>query len=195
MSAFPDTFNPETDRHDPRTTATLFALFWLDPLIRKSCAAHLAESIRFAHQQASASWEVTLFQAYLRLNVGQVEVLRLTADEIMLVVCTPLMIPAAEGSEIYVEEPYGYRAVPVPSGACHVPPSEMPTLPSVVQEAHHAFIREAAARKRVSSFKKSFGSLIVPVEDSICSGLSQPGWQTADSLRGPEKFVGTDAAG
>jgi hypothetical protein len=39
------------------------------------------------------------------------------------------------------------------------------------------------------------GSLIFPVEDSTCSDISQLGWQTADSLRGPEKFVGTDGEG
>jgi hypothetical protein len=55
--------------------------------------------------------------------------------------------------------------------------------------------KKLGKRMLTRDVEEKFGSLIVPVEDSIYSGISQPGLQTADSLRGPEKFAGTDAAG
>jgi hypothetical protein len=89
MSISSDPFNLDTDRHDPRKAATLFALLWPDPIVRKACAARLAESIRFAHQQANASCEVTMFRDLIRLNVGPVEVLKLAAKgDRILVSCT-----------------------------------------------------------------------------------------------------------
>jgi len=39
------------------------------------------------------------------------------------------------------------------------------------------------------------GSLIFPVEGSIYSGISQPCWQTGDSLQDPERDAGTDGEG
>ena len=61
-------FDANRDRGITQKAATLFNFLWPDPNIRMACAERLARSIRCAHRQASASWDVTLFNWGVRLN-------------------------------------------------------------------------------------------------------------------------------
>lgn len=83
MSVALEDFDRDRDRPDPQRAARLFELLWPDPAVRAACADRLAKSIRHAHRQADASWEVTMFVDRIRFNVGQVEVLTLSSDEIV----------------------------------------------------------------------------------------------------------------
>lgn len=90
MSAFPDGFNPAIDRYDWRSAARLFGWLWPAPDVSRACALAVATSIRVAHEAAHACWEVSMFPHRLRLNVGQVEALTLTADEARFLFHGPL---------------------------------------------------------------------------------------------------------
>jgi hypothetical protein len=156
VSAFAHGFNPLIDRYDHRSVARLFRWFWPDSDIALAFARALAASIRVAHEASDACWEVTLFPDMLRLNVGQVEVLKLTADEAMFLFRAPLDAESAAPCELQVSSDPVFAAVPVPSGVCFIAADDLPSLPSAVREAHNAYINAAASFKRVSPFKKSF---------------------------------------
>src|SRR5258707_10183314 len=76
-------FDADRDRSDPQKAAQLLGLLWPGRNIRIACAERLARSIRYAHKQANTSWEITMFDWGIRLNVGQVLVLQFNSDEIL----------------------------------------------------------------------------------------------------------------
>jgi hypothetical protein len=157
----PNGFNPAIDRYDQRSAARLFRWLWPVPDVARACALALAESIRVAHEAADACWELSMFRKALRLNVGQVEALTLTADEARLLFRAPLSIKDASPGDVEIgNDPY-YAAVPVPSGVCIIAAYDMPAVPSAVREAHNAYIRAAASFKHGSPFKKSFSPAVL----------------------------------
>jgi hypothetical protein len=81
---------PMIDPYDKQSAARLFRWLWPAADVSLACAHALSASIRVAHEAADACWEVTMFPDLVRLNVGQVEVLRLTADEATFLFRAPL---------------------------------------------------------------------------------------------------------
>ena len=59
---------------------------------------------------------------------------------------------------------------------------------------NHVISVDIKKKELVGNYKNN-GSLIFPVEDSICRGLNPLGWQTGDSLRDPGQCVGRDGTG
>jgi 5-methylcytosine-specific restriction protein A len=106
----------------------------------------------------------------------------------------PLEAPTDERPGINVDRHYVFPAVPVPSGVCYVDPSQMPTLPSSIRGAHNTFIREAATRRRVPSFKKSFSPGVVEyLEYVIGERLPRPSYFASSSDQGRRlETVGPD---
>lgn len=173
MSAFLNGFNPLIDRYDRRSAARLFQWLWPDADISLACAKALAASIHVAHEAADACWGVTMFPDGLRLNVGQVEVLTLTADEAKFLFKAPLDGQADLPFEIRVEDDPVFAAVPITSGVCFVPTADLASLPLTVRQGHGAFIRAAASYKRSSPFKKSFSPAVLEHLEAAL-GLSMP---------------------
>jgi 5-methylcytosine-specific restriction enzyme A len=70
-----------------------------------------------------------------------------------------------------------FPAVPVPSGVYYIAAADLPSLPAAVREAHNAFIREAASRKRRSPFKKSFSPAVLEyLEAALGESLPRPSY-------------------
>jgi predicted HNH restriction endonuclease len=162
-------FDANRDRDDPKKAAELFELLWPEPNIRLACAERLARSIRHAHKQAGASWEITMFDWGVRLNVGQVAVLDVDSDELRL------YERSLRGSSIY-------KAVRVPSRRNKYAISEVRRLPSKTWDAHLQFISAAAKAKKVSPFKDSFSEgALRYLESMIRTTLPRPSYLTRRS--------------
>jgi hypothetical protein len=173
-SAFPAGFNPAIDRYDPRSVARLFRSLWPDPEVSLAHARELAESIRVAHDPADACWSVTMKSDTLQLNVGPVEVMTLTAVEARFVVHAPLDPAQADPGEVEIDDDPEYAAVPIPSGACYFAAANLTRRPPAVRQAHDAYIRAAAARRRVSMFKGWSPAVIGYLESVLVTALPRP---------------------
>lgn len=136
-------FDADRDRPNPKKARELFDLLWPSSVVRRACLNRLAQSIRTAHAVATASWSVTMFDWGVRLIVGQVLVLQLESDEILL------YVRSRRGKSLYA-------AVDVPSHTIQVAPTELTTVSSREWKAHERFIRAAAEAKKISPFKASF---------------------------------------
>jgi hypothetical protein len=118
-----------------------------------------------------------MFPNTLRLNVGQVEALTLTADEARFLFHAPLSSEDASSGKVEVGSAPYYPAVPIPSGVCVIAVDNLPTLPSAVREAHYAYIRAAASFKRRSPFRKSFSPAVLEyLEAMLGELLPRPGY-------------------
>lgn len=150
------------DRRNPVRAADLFQRLCPDPSVRSTCEDRLAQSICFAHRCAPASWEVTMFEDRLRLNVGQVEVLTLSASELRFIfsASTTMTVNRLLSVEFDPKNPV-YPTVPRPSGVCGLNPANIQTVPKPFWNAHEAYIAAAADIKKVSPFKKSFSPAVI----------------------------------
>lgn len=150
------------DRRNPVRAAELFQRLCPNPSVRSMCEDRLAQSICFAHRCAPASWEVTMFDDRLRLNVGQVEVLTLSASELRFIfsASTAMTTNRLLSVEFDPENPV-YPAVPRPSGVCRLNLAHIQTVPNPFWDAHEAYIAAAADIKKVSPFKKSFSPAVI----------------------------------
>src|SRR5262249_21444733 len=118
----------------------------------------------------------------VRLNVGQVEALTLTAAEARFLFHAPLSPKDTSPGEVEVGSAPYYRAVPVPSGVYTIAAAALPSLPSAVREAHNAYVRAAASFKRGSPFRKTFSPAVLEYLDLILSvPLPRPSYLTPDA--------------
>jgi Protein NO VEIN, C-terminal len=181
MSVALDDFDRDRDRRDPQRAARLFEVLWPDSTVRVACGHRLAQSIRHAHGQADASWEVTMFADYIRLNVGQVEVLKLSSDEIVVLFRAPFKTRADERFSVDLDPANPvYRAVPVASGVCRFAPADLRAAPRTLWTAHESFIDAAADAKKVSPFKKSFSDGVLRHVETLLGGaLPRPSYLAA----------------
>lgn len=189
-------FDREGDRHNPDRAAKLFELLWPDRSVRGSCENRLVQSIRFAHGCAPASWEVTMFDHRVRLNVGQVEVLTLSAAEVRFIFASATAMSGDKTFSIdFDAETPVYAAVPHPSGVCRLDPTNIRTVPIRFWEAHEAYIAAAADIKKVSPFKKSFSPAVLEyLERSIGQRLPRPDYWIADDRHRRRPAVSSLAA-
>jgi len=140
----------------------VFEKLYQDEIQRKACARLLADSILFAHSLGPSCWTVTLFANEIRLNVGQVEVLVLRSNDVFLVIAEA----ASEfrGKEYYPYlQPSGihYRSVPIGQSLCHIPPMLIEKIYPQISEYHRKFIRHAASRRKVTTWKSSFSAGVI----------------------------------
>ena len=172
-----EAFNPTIDRYDHRSAARLFQLLWPDAVVARAVAENLAASVRVAHAAGEACWGITMFAHRLRLNVGQVETLTLSAEGGRYLFRSPLVFDMPHRFEIRVSDNPIYPAVPVPSGVCFVPQSELATLPEAIRNSHEAYIQAAASFKRSSPFKRSFSpSVLEYIELALGTTLPRPSY-------------------
>jgi hypothetical protein len=178
MSVALEDFDRDRDRRDPQRAARLFELLWPDPAVRAACGERLAQSIRHAHGRADASWEVTMFADRIRLNVGQVAVLTLSSDEIVVLFRAPFKMKVDERFSVDLDPTNpAYPAVPVDSGVCRFTPADLKAVPRTLWTAHESFIDAAADAKKVSPFKKSFSDGVLRhVETLLGRALPRPSY-------------------
>lgn len=176
-------FHPNIDRYDCRSAARLFQSLWPDATVAKAIAENLAASIRIAHGAADASWGVTMQAGSLRLNVGQVETLTLSADSARFLFRSPLQRKPNKNFDILLSERPVYTSVPVPSGICFVPVAELPSLPATIRNSHEVYIQAAASFKRVSPFRRSFSPAVLEyVESVLRTTLPRPSYARREFL-------------
>lgn len=183
-------FDAEVDRADPQRAARLFEILWPDESVRRACGQRLAESIKHAHGRASGSWEVTMFAHFVRLNVGQVEVLTLDSEEIRALFRGPLNADVDRRFSVDFDAARPvYPAVPVSSGVFRFDPVHLTAVPQSVWSTHQAFIDAAAEAKKVSPFKKSFSEGVLKhIETLLGSDLPRPSYLQA----GERKHIAYD---
>jgi 5-methylcytosine-specific restriction enzyme A len=146
---------------------------------RRACTL-LARSICAAHDAGPSAWSVTLTQRMIRLNVGQVEVTTLRNGCLKLLVSAPAELPVSRGVELRYTRSPAYDSVPVPSGHAELDLSQSKP-PGRLLEAHAAFIREAAGRKRHSPFARAFSEGVLRFLDTVLGGrLPRPDWFNED---------------
>jgi hypothetical protein len=157
-------FNADQDRSDSKKAAQLFNLLW-PSRVQIACANRLATSIQVANDEADASWEVSMFDWGIRLNVGQVASLDFASDEVVAVVMSPRSKPV-------------YSAVPVGSDVIRLAPKKIPTLSPRQWDSHDQFVRAAASAKKKSPFKSSFSEGVMKhVESILGRELPRPSYQ------------------
>lgn len=164
------------DRYQPDRVARYFKSIWTSAA-RAWVASEFAASIEKADTEAGASWELSLLSDLLRLNVGQVEVLRATWDGIMYVVDTSIESLGISRTHLFLEANPVYKAVPIPSQSFFFGFSELRKYAAIVRPAHNSFIAQAANRKKVSPFQKSHSPAAVQHLSLVTGeGLPQPSY-------------------
>jgi len=160
-------------RSDPKYTEEIISTLWPDKQLRRNCLQFLLESIRFAHRQGPASWEVTLFKDKIHLNVGQILVISLWTETADVYCLAPLNLPKQRG--IYLDTGFHYTAIPEPTEVYRVDTNLLDTCPKALRDAHFSLIRIAAARKPHSPFKGSFSEgILVYLEKEFDTRIDRP---------------------
>jgi hypothetical protein len=134
-------------RRDPVHAMAYLRAHW-DDLSLGPSARLFAESIRYAHSQAPAAWEVTALDRCIRLNVGQIAVAELWPDGPVLYAVRN----SYRGSEGITCTDHEYAAVPVRTRRWLIPPAMVERIPNTLFEAHRELMSVAARAKRVSPF-------------------------------------------
>jgi hypothetical protein len=166
---------PSRYRSDPSSAERFFRECWPDKSISRACARNLADSVRAAHTAGPASWSITLFTKFLRLNVGQVETFTLETEGCRFFFRSPLGRTA--GLDVIGGTKPCFKAVPLPSGICFIPAERMTSVPARVRKAHDEFIRAAAVFKSRSPFRKSLSLGVVEyLEQTLGEQLPRPAY-------------------
>ena len=173
-------FDRNIDRRDRRSAERLFQDHWPDTAVARAVAENLAASIRAAHAEGDACWVLTMHHHCLRLNVGQVETLTVYRRHARFLFRSPLQLKPDRGIEVDRPKRPVYAAVPVRSGVCSVPVSELPSLPPAIRNAHEAYIQAAASFKRVCPWKQAFSPAVLEyVESTLGKTLPRPSYAEA----------------
>src|SRR5689334_3607608 len=126
---------------DLEQAQVVFEALWPDRSVRRAVGSLLCDSIRFAHSQGNACWEVTLFDNHVSLNVGPIQVLTLWSSEISFYFRGPLALPRRLRIRVHPQKPF-YAAVPVHSVLCWIPVENIDQLPTKLRDAHLALIAD-----------------------------------------------------
>jgi 5-methylcytosine-specific restriction protein A len=157
----------------------IFEEFYENKTIRIACAKLLADSISLAHQVSSSCWSLTLFTDKIRLNVGPVEVLVLSPDEVYLVLYDPQDGNFVEGAvDSYIgASAIHYSSVPVNHFLCHLPPAKISELYPLIADSHQQFIRKSAERRKKTSWINSFSPGVIRYLNALLqTNLSMPSY-------------------
>ncbi len=161
-------------RSDPKYAEEIISTLWPNKQMRLECLQFLLNSIRFAHSQGSASWEVTLFEDLIRLNVGQIAVLSLWAEEAHAYCLATLHLPKQSGIRLDTDWKH-FDAIPEPTEAYRVDTNSLDTCPKALRDAHFSLIRIAATRKPHSPFKGSFSDgILTYLEKEFDTSIDRP---------------------
>lgn len=140
----------ENDQHDGEdevsaTDAEITVKDFLpEPTMRRRLLRQLLDSADYARTVAPDAWSVTLFLDAFRLNVGQVEVLVVDADDIRMNCVGHLGVAPFEGP---CYEQATYKSVRTPAVALCAHHSDFEKLAHDLQVAHRAFIDVVGRRQ------------------------------------------------
>ncbi len=161
-------------RSDPKYAEEIISTLWPNKQLRRECLQFLMDSIRFAHSQGPASWEVTLFEDVVRLNVGQIVVQSLWTETALVYCLATLNLPNQSGIRLDTGWSH-FAAIPEPTEVYHVDTNLLNTCPKALRDAHFSLIRIAATRKPHSPFKRSFSDgIIAYLEKEFDTSIDRP---------------------
>src|SRR5687767_11589960 len=136
---------------------TVFEQLYENQNLRVACAQILSDCIFIAHQISPSCWSLTLFSDRVRLNVGPVEVVVLTSEEVFLVISDAenhRFAGKALDSFITPSELH-FPSVPVNQRLCYIPSDKIPRLYPLIAKPHKSFVRSAAERRKKTTWSKS----------------------------------------
>jgi putative restriction endonuclease len=155
----------------------VFENLYSNKTIMTACARLLANSILLANEISRSCWTVTLFQDAIRLNVGPVEVLVFSSDNIFLVI-SDLQDDRLNNSEYRTfinPSKINYTSVPTNQRLCNVPSELIENFYIQFSENHRDFIQKAAKRRSKTLWKSSFSSgVILYLNDLLKLSLPMP---------------------
>lgn len=164
------------ERSDPEYAEEIVTTLWPNEQLRRACIEFLTDSIRFAHSQGPAAWEVTLFENLIRLNVGQIAVLDLRAGIASVYCRAPLRFPKRPGIRLATRW-RSYAAILEPTALYLVDPKLLDDCPATLRAAHFALISVAATRKRCSPFTQSFSEGVPAyLDEELGTRLDRPSY-------------------
>lgn len=158
---------------------SVFESLYDDMTVRTVCARLLADSVLTAHQTSVSCWTVTLFPDKIRLNVGPVEVLVLSPDNIFLVISDSDdgRFDNIEYHNFMAPSEVHYTSVPVNQRLCNIPPEAIETFYPQVAENHRHFIQTAARRRDKTLWESSFSlGVILYLDNFLNISLPTPAY-------------------
>lgn len=132
----------------------------------------LGETIKYAHSLNINNWSLTLFNDHIRLNVGQVEVLVLKQNLIMIVILDSSQIHLEEYKDYsnITESKFIYKSIPFSHRQVFFHPRYVEQVyTSLVKKNHLEFISIASGRKNGTSWKSSFSPGVIKYINSKLS--------------------------
>lgn len=161
---------------------TIFGSLWSRQGNLVQGARVVARSIRAAHGEAPDSWEFTLFRDYCRLNVGQIAVLELGSDVLIVYCLGPSGVRDARGIGRF-RDFREYRAVDVRTERWSVDADSISKIPRPLLDRHRQLVVAAARAKRHSPFRKHHSPAAVEVIARLVQGqVPQPDyWRTHET--------------
>src|SRR6267378_2956755 len=147
-----------------------------DQRILRALGRLVADVVSAATIASPRSWELTLRERDLFLNVGQVAVL--TVDRSRIFLCTVPIARRPTGlSYSSSKRRPAYDAVPVASARLHLPHERLLSLESSIVAALREFVREAAIAKTGSPWKYAHSPAAVDVLATVSGRrIEQPGY-------------------
>jgi CRISPR/Cas system-associated protein endoribonuclease Cas2 len=144
------------------------------------------ESIWTAHQQAPASWEVTLAKNGIFLNVGQVRVIGIQKGEVVYYFLG--RIEKNTSIQIQLHKRI-YDAVPHEGGVSWLKFTDR--IPEELKKAHKRIIISAATYKTLSPFRRSHSPAILKVFEKLLSkSLPTPNYHVFPKQKSKSVQVG-----
>ena len=133
-----------------------------DAALRPAHLQMLRDSLQAATTLATDRWTLTCNKTSLRVNVGMIEVLSFTRDEVNIVVDGPLFrqieartpLPC-DYDGIFAEDGEPAYASVANSTAIFVKPADAPTAMRLLLSAHQTLIRHAARTQLNPAVRKS----------------------------------------
>lgn len=162
-------------RITPETSLALFTSWFPSKIERVAIAKVVVRSIKRTHRRASFSWEFTHRNGYARLNVGQIAVLDVSSDGIILYGMRRA-IPKLKGITL-VGGNWNYAAVPGEHRRWLVAPNAVSSIPRELFGAHDQLVDIAWKAKRRSPFRSSHTpGAVIALSELLGNRIDQPAY-------------------
>lgn len=172
----------------------VFESLYSDKDIRIACARLLADCILTANQISSSCWSLTLFPDKIRLNVGPVEVLVLSSDDVFLVIADSANKHFDENKyHNFVTQPeIHYSSIQINQRRCYIPPQTIEEFYPLIRESHNRFIQLAAKNRPRTTWKFSFSSGVIYYLNNLLGIVLPMPAYFSDSTQLEEAISGQD---
>jgi hypothetical protein len=163
-------------RDDRKNAASVLAHLLPSAEQRRVYFEALEAVIGAAHAVSDASWSVSLFTDAIRVNVGQMEIVTLSNDDVYLLLDPPSIpsnLPAA--LRPLIKPSRRYSSVPGEKVLLHLAGERFASWYSYLKEAHEAMAVRAATAKRGTPHSRAFSeSVLLEAERVLGRAVPRP---------------------